>query len=144
MVKKEKTIPLGVKLIAILYYIGAGISAIIGLAVIGIIGLFSGWTIWINTLVVTMMGFVVTNIVIGRGLWKGKEWARITAIVIAGISIAGAIAIIVLDKSISGIFNTDMSNVFDLIINNIINATIQILIGGYLLFSEEAKECFDS
>ncbi|MCH7770569.1 MAG: hypothetical protein IIA49_06070 [Bacteroidetes bacterium] len=57
---------------------------------------------------------------------EGKNWARITQIILAGIAIIYAIWLLIQLKFFSGIFQ--------IIVNG--------LIGGYLLLSSRVKEAF--
>jgi lysylphosphatidylglycerol synthetase-like protein (DUF2156 family) len=72
------------------------------------------------------LGAGIFSFFIGKGIWKFKRWARITAIV---LSIIGLISVIA-----SMILNFKFMNIISLIIDG--------FIGGYLLFSREAKEIF--
>ncbi len=62
---------------------------------------------------------------IGRGIWKGKNWARIIVIVFSAIGIL---------FSLFGAFARNTIAIIGLIVN--------IAIGGYLLLSKEAKSAF--
>ena len=137
-------VPAGVKAISILFYIGTILCFVIGLVmIIGAKALIASLlvtnpnigleTIPQGTLMTLMvvMGvlFIVMGVIalfIGRGIWKGRKWARITAIVLCGIGLIIAIFSIVTN--------------FALI--HIISILIDGYIGGYLLFSEEAKRAF--
>ncbi len=127
---KNKEAPVGVKIISILYYIGAGLS------VIGAILLFVGGSLFAGLLPgvlggllavmgILFIGFAVLGFFIGRGLWRVQNWARIVAIIFAILGVLGAIYSI-----ISGQFTA------------IVSLVIHGVIGGYLLFSEEVKQVF--
>lgn len=145
-----KSIPVGVKVIAILYYIGAVISilAAIGLIVVmATVGSISGA---IETAgaeqglqltdaipggailssiaivgIIVMIALAVLLFFIGRGLWKGKSWTRIAVIIISAIGAVSAIVSI-----IGGEFGA------------IVSLIIHAIIGGYLLFSKTVKQAF--
>ena len=112
-----------VKIIAILYWVGAALGIITGIAMIFggsflgsmmptgggfMAGLFAIWG-----LILFVIG--VVNIFVGLGLWKFKNWARIVAIVFAVISLLSfpigtiiGIAIIyllVFEKTVKSLFN---------------------------------------
>jgi len=133
----EKIIPTGVKIIAVLNYIGAGLLALFGLLAIVGGGMFASVINEIPLLGVLGGGiFIVVGIIlialavllffIGRGLWKGKNWARIVEIIFA---ILGVIMAIV------GMFSTGIAS-------NIVSLVFNGLIGGYLLFNTKVKEAF--
>ncbi|MFH1823256.1 MAG: hypothetical protein ABH817_00870 [archaeon] len=129
----KKDAPVMIKVIAILFYIGAAISLIGGvlsflggslisslIPVVGLLG--SGLFIAIG---VILIGFAVLDFFIGKGIWNGQNWARIVAIVLAILGFVGAISSLI-EGSLSGI------------INLIINGGI----GYYLLFVAEVKKHF--
>lgn len=127
------TIPLGVKIISILYYIGA-VAALIS----GVMILFRSGTIITQVpllaplaglLVIAgiiMIALAVLSFFIGKGLWKAQNWARIVAIIIAVIGLLSAIMAMV-QSSVAG---------------NIVTLIIHLIIGGYLLFSKSVKKTF--
>jgi hypothetical protein len=137
-----KRIPTGVKVISVLYYIGAtiliisSIALIIGGAVLGSISnqyplletlgiIGGGLLIFIGILVI---GLGILFFFIARGLWKGKSWAKIIVIVFSLLEIIFAIF------SISG---GDIAG-------GIINIIISLIIGGYLLLNNNVKTAFAS
>ena len=132
---KSKHVPTGVKVISVLYYIGAvlgvlaGIFLILGAGMLGslveqipLAGLFGGLFVVFG---IVMIGFGVLGFFVGRGLWNGDAWARIVAIIFAGISVLFALI-----SLIAG----DFSSIFSLVVNG--------LIGYYLWFSNEVKAAF--
>jgi len=129
-------VPVGAKIIAVLNYIGAVLLLISGISAIVSSGIKASY---ISSIVPITLGpglFVVMGIIlialavlyffIGRGLWKGQQWARIVEIVLA---IIGAIFAIV-------------GMVQGAITSNIVSLVIDAIIGGYLLFSKQVKEAF--
>lgn len=128
MTKKEA--PLGIKIISILYYIGAVFAVISGIIVIAggsfLSNLFGIVLTSLSILIaIFAFGFAVLGFFIGKGLWKGQSWARIVAIIFAILGVIGGLSSITV---------------------NIIQGTIYLivdgLIGGYLLFAKEAKAHF--
>ncbi len=131
-----KEIPVGVKIIAVLYYIGAVLALLFGiltfvgagtlqtaLAAVPFLAIFSGLIIVLG---IILIGFGVLGFFIGRGLWKAQNWARILVIIFAALGVLMAI-IAMVGGNIAG-------NIVSLIING--------LIGGYLLFSQKVKAAF--
>ena len=136
----QKNVPVGVKIISILYYIGAVFGIIFGLLLIfgaetftsilngvllidaldsGLSGLFIAGGI-------IMIALGVLGFFIGRGLWKGRNWARIFVII---LSILGVLI---------GVFSMVQGDVA----GNIFGLAVNLIIGGYLLFSRKVKEAF--
>jgi len=142
----SKEVPVYVKIISILYYFSAVISFIIGIGLFigGVVGgpvisrlgidniLESGinnnpldaWLIpiFLGSLIIAgllMIGVGVLFIYIGKGLWRGRNWARITTIVFSAIGLL---------SSLGGL--------------DFVSVVINGLIGGYLLFSKQVKKSF--
>lgn len=135
MANSTKQIPTWVKVISVLYYIGAVVSVLLGIVMLvggGFMGsmlesmpfaaLFGGL---FAVLGIIMIALAVLAFFIGRGLWKGQKWARIIAIIFA---ILGVIS------SLISLIGGDWSQIIGLIING--------LIGYYLLFVKSVKEAF--
>jgi len=132
-----KDVPTGVKIISILYYIGAAFSVIFGvlffvgaraigfianqIPLLGLPG--AGFFIVIGTI---LIGLGVLCIFIGRGLRKGQSWARIVAIILACLGIL---------LRIIGMTQGNISS-------NIVGLVINLVVGGYLLFSKAVKGAF--
>src|SRR3989344_4428979 len=116
----DKQIPTGVKIISVLYYIGAVLTFIFGLILLFSADALSEFIPGLGTLGIVggivLMGFGVLSFFIGRGLWKGSNWARIVAIILAVLGIISAIYAMT-----SGAIGS-----------NIINLLINLLIGWYL------------
>ncbi len=127
-----KQVPVGVKIISILYYIGAAMSVIFAilllvgvgtfLANLSILAIFSGLLYFTGIL---FLGMAVLDFFIARGLWRAQKWARIIVIVFAILAVLGGIV-----SLIGGNFSS------------IITLVISGLIGGYLLFSKSVKQVF--
>lgn len=148
----KREVPSFIKLLAILNYIGAGIFSLFAplLIFLGVIAIFSPpkniilpsdaspQIIAATELFAKLLGpglifiglillaFALLVFFIARGLWKGKNWARIIAIILACLAIAYAIWVI----SVGQIFMGG----FTIIING--------LIAGYLLFNKNVREAF--
>lgn len=141
--KKDMLIPLGVKIISILNYCLAvimllaaiallflgttvlavlnieeslGIEGTVGFAILGGLSLFF--------LLLAVLGFFI-----GRGLWKGQNWARIVVIVFAVLGIFTGLGSLLLGK-------------YESIVGLIFDLTVDLLVGGYLLFNQKVRSAF--
>ncbi len=133
----DKEVPVGVKIISVLYYIWAVLFAILGILFIvgaGFIGTIAqsipllalfGAGLFI-VLAIILILFAILFFFIGRGLWKARQWSRILVIIF----------------SILGILSAIMGMIQGKIVSNIFGLIISALIGGYLLFSKSVKEAF--
>jgi uncharacterized BrkB/YihY/UPF0761 family membrane protein len=143
--ESKNSIPTGVKIISVLYFIGAFFCILAALSVIIFSGPISdslsqmpaseleeiGTLGWLSQGLFVGLGIIILlfglfAFFIARGLWKGKNWARITAIVLAALGIISNLSSITLST----------------IIGDLINAAISALIGGYLLLNKEVKKAF--
>jgi len=133
---KSTGVPLGVKVISVLYYLAAVFFVVSGLAFFVGAGMVE--TLAIEYPFIAMLGsslFVLGGILfialavltffVGRGLWKVKPWARMTAIVIAILMIIMAIV-----------------EIFQGQVDALLSFAIQLIIAGYLLFNKEVKRIF--
>jgi len=144
----EKIMPTGVKVISVLYYIGAAFSFLFGLLLIvggAFIGAILGETLaslsalgsgLFIVLGIALLGVGVLDIFIGRGLWKGQNWTRIAAIVFAILGVFGGI-----NSLISGLTNFQTIGAFSIFVA-FVQLAVSLLIGGYLAFAHEVKEAF--
>jgi len=134
----KRKIPTGVKIISIFYYIGAVIGVVLALLIIftgSKFGSFFKDDPLISSLGIIIFivfgiiafGMSVFSFLIAKGLGKTKPWARWVVIVFMGLSVLGAIFIMIKGQIISGL----LSLVFALVI------------GGYLLLNKKVKEIFD-
>ena len=135
---EEGSVPVGAKIISVFYYIGAvfgilaGIMFLIGAGLIASVAeqLFPGFGVLgssISLIVgIVILVFAILNFFIGRGLWKGRNWARIVVIIFSVTGLLGGIFYIVQGNLLNGIVSTFISG----------------LIAGYLLFSKSVKEAF--
>jgi len=142
----QKSVPVLVKVISIFFYIIAALTILLG--IILLIGGLAGSAfiselgiddqlrqsaqtnpidaalvpLVLGSLIlggIIMIAFGILDIYIGRGLWKGKNWARILTIVFAVASI------------ITGLAGIDLFTII-----------ISLLIGSYLWFSPDVKYAF--
>ena len=81
------------------------------------------------------IGLGILYFFIGRGLWKGHKWARITAIIFTSLGILLAV-ISVVTSSVQGIVNTGN------FIIDIIEMIVKLVVVGYLIFSSKVKAVF--
>jgi len=146
MIRRGRNVPIGVKIISILYYVAAGIFALTSLTfiILAIIALainpdlggslqelpsfvISSSNLGIIILVAGLFigFFAVLSFFIGKHLSKAKWWAKILVIIFAFINL------------IAGVIYLVGGNLF-----GIINLIFSVLIGGYLLFSNQAKSFF--
>jgi len=116
--EEKRVVPLGVKIISILYYLWSIWYLIAGVMIV-FSSLFFG--------VIFNFGLGIFWIFIGRGLWKGRNWARISAIVIALI-----IFVLSIIEFIS----------FRFYFLNIMLLIVGVITGVYLWFNKRVKEAF--
>ena len=128
-----------VKVISVLFYIGAvivvlvGIAAIFGASFMGVFveqipGLGALGALGVGVFIVLGLVFIGVGVLeyfIGRGLWKAKSWARTIAIIFSVLGLLMAILSLMGGNVIS-------------ILSLLLNGTI----GGYLIFSKEVKAAF--
>jgi|FLOH01.1.fsa_nt_gi hypothetical protein len=129
-----KEMPVGVKVISVLYWIAAVLSILGGLALIlgggamasmiPTFGIIGGALFVVLGIIVLIVGIV--EIFVALGLWKGQKWARIVAIIFAILAFIGAIMSIVGGSYAGGI----------------IKLIIHGLIGAYLIVAKEVKDAF--
>ncbi len=133
----KKDVPVGIKVISVLYYIGAVLTALFG--VLSFVGAGMMGSVLGDSPLAGMMGsglFVFLGIVfiafgvlyffIGRGLWLAQNWARIVAGIFAVIGLLYAILALIGGAIGMGILY--------LVVNG--------LIGWYLFFNEDVKDAF--
>ena len=132
----QKEIPLGVKIISILYYIGAVLLIIFGiLFLVGsgqiaskaselpLLGAISSSLFVIAGIAMIVIGILI--FLLARGLWKLRPWARIVTIVLMCLAILSAIVSLIQGSPVSWS-------------STIVNA----IIAGYLIFSKNVKTAF--
>ncbi len=134
---KQKDMPVGVKILAILAFIGAvadlllGLGFIFGASALGaffaqytLLGAIGAGVIAVGGVVLIL--FAVLNFFIGKGLWKGQNWSRILVLIFVVIGAIGG-----LFSLISGEFSS------------IIGLAINGLIIWYLGFNQPVVKAFD-
>ena len=140
----EKKAPIGVKILSILYFVGAFASLVLAILLI-IAGALGGTTLFraagnipgydliagfltvfaiVAGVIILVLG--VLEFFIGRGLWKGRNWARIVAIIFSVLGILGSINSFLTEQYTSG---------------GAILA-VNLLIFTYLIFSRKVKGFF--
>ena len=155
---KEKEMPLLVKVLAILSFIEAGFAVLgsILFLIFGIIflvappqlsgedlaslqaaglnlsdGFFGAIGIVLLVLSVIVFGIAALNFFVGRGLWRGSNWARIFTIIVSFIAVL---------FSILGMFQPPVTA--GNIVSNLIGILIMGAIGFYFLLNEKVKRAF--
>ncbi|MFH1916745.1 MAG: hypothetical protein ABIJ21_05755 [Nanoarchaeota archaeon] len=133
----KPNLPLPVKIISVFFFLGSALFFLVGIILIfganllsTVIPLFATIPGAFITIVAILVGifFVaigVTEFFTARGLWQGKSWARILAIVLSLLGFAGALL---------SLANPSGWTVLELLIDG--------AIAGYLLFSTDAKSAF--
>jgi len=133
-----KIIPLPIKILAVLSYISAAITLVSGILmlfagniVMNFLGQFSPLLQGFGSLFLGIMGIfavlsAVLNFFIGKGLWFGKNWARIFVIVISILAILGSLKSIIVEGDMYGF----------------IYLAIYLAIGVYFLFNKSVKDFF--
>ncbi len=132
-VKGFKEVPIGVKIISVLYYIGAVLILILGILMI------PGWrsTFFREGYIIIGIFFIALAVFIffvGRSFWKCQKWARISAIVLTIIGIVISILELTVAEIVPRLPARTISNIIFLIVN--------IVIGSYLWFSKDVKAAF--
>ena len=131
--KKRKTLPLGVKIISILYYVCSVLAIIGGIIAIGLSGFadslpydveYLGIKLIFGGIFAIIMGIV--SFFVAKGLWNLKNWARIVVIIFAALGILDAGTGIA-----RGFYATGFTGV-----------VVDVIIAAYLIFSEEVKKAF--
>lgn len=147
---RVKEVPVLVKVLAVLYYISAGVAAI-GLIFIIASSIFvSGRILSLLVSIIFIGGFIALLFFIARGLWKGQNWARIMVIIfcILGIisAIGGIITFSIFRNAVSAVGDNLTSIMAPLQIVQttmlLVVIMIDMLIAGYLLFNKKVKEAF--
>jgi len=149
-----KEIPVGVKILAVLYYI-IGIVALV-FAIIYFVGgmmeipsmagdLSAGgisWLLLFIAIFITIVLIAIFGIFVGRGLWKKRGWARITAITFHCFVVFIVIYLIVNIFAILERAGGTVENKLIWVIIGLIVSIINLTIAGYLAFSKAVKDAF--
>ena len=126
-------VPTGVKIISVLYYIGAAFELLLGIALFVGAGALKTKIPFLAILGpfliiggIVLVGLAVLSFFVGRGLWKAQKWSRIVAIIFGAL---GALLAIV------GMIQGN-------VVSNIVSLVISAAMVGYLLFSSDVKTAF--
>jgi uncharacterized membrane protein (DUF2068 family) len=103
--ESQKRRPLGVTLVAIL------------LIIIGIISLVSGLILLVIIVGIIPLVLGIAYLVMAYGLWKGRNWARIISLILAGIGIVMGIVYIIQDNLGGGIASLIINGVIIFYLN---------------------------
>jgi len=138
--------PTGVTILAVLAFIGAGLSVLVAIAA------FLGGAVMSSMMAnprfgmlagagavivgVFLLGIVVMDVVIGFGLWKLQNWARILTIVLAGLALLSSVLSIV-----NPFAHMVHMFYFAFLIRHLITAAIEVWILVYL-FKPHVKQAF--
>ena len=158
----RKHVPLGIRIISILNYIAAVICLLLSIffVFLGVVFLtdksiiqslksagFPFPTTYLAPIMIViailMLVGAVLSFFIGRGLWKGQNWARIVEIVFSAIGIV--IGIISLASELFDMFSnpTGIANMLSNFVTNLLGLLINALVAGYLIINHEAKRFFE-
>jgi len=142
--QEVKDRPVGVSILSILFFIGAAIVVIIGGMIIMLLGSYIKYinlsSPWIMLIAGIFAGFFLLFFFIGRGLWKGQNWARITSIVFSCISLIISIFSVFSMRVLGGIFGSfGYLGYLGILPNFVING----LIIWYLGFNKQIKNYFN-
>ncbi|MDD5700302.1 MAG: hypothetical protein PHH00_03905 [Candidatus Nanoarchaeia archaeon] len=136
--REDRKIPLGVKVISVIVYIGSALLLFDALVYVfyGITGesLSSEVSASKAVLFIASAIFVALAVLaffVARGLWKGKNWARIVVVVFSILEIVMIIAAFFYGNLTA---SDNVLNLLSLVANG--------LIGGYLIFNKNAKKVF--
>ena len=139
-----KEIPVEIKIISILTWIFAIPLTFIGLIslVLGIRKYFvdTNIMIWNYSIPFGIIYLIIGSLIIftGKGLWKGKNWARITEVI---FSILLIICLLLFNLSFFlNPFRGDFNYI--LIILSLLLIIVPLFIGIYLLFDQKVKKYF--
>lgn len=133
----KKEIPIGVKIISILYYISMGFGILfaiflfVGSAFLGTLMPFlTAISAWGYGLVIfcaiMVLAFSVLSFFIAKGLGNAKNWARMLVIVLSAISVLGLLSTLFTNFSFG----------------SLVSLLVQGAIGAYLLLDKEVKKAF--
>ena len=133
--KSKLEVPIGVKIISIIYYLFAGFCVfsalfiLIGGATLGLDTIPLLGTLFLalrSVMAIFLIATAVLEFFIARGLWKGQSWARVLVII---FSMFGLLFSLI---GLAG--GAYLQGTMGLVVNG--------FIGGYLLFSKESKSHF--
>lgn len=128
-----KEVPVGVKIISVLGYIGAVLVLLLGIGMIAGAGFIASFLEGLAILGaglfvglgIVLIALAVLGFFMARGLWKGQNWARILTIIFSGIGFLQALIAL-----IQGNFGS------------IVTLVIDGIIAYYLWFNADVKKAF--
>ena len=117
-----------IKLVSILFWISAGLNIFFGInTLIGILFISSFFSIGNILSSILSLGLGIFLFFVGRGLWKKRKWARITAIIITFLGIL---------ISIKAIFKLTMpSFITQLNVFSPLNSWVYLVLNGSICFN---------
>jgi hypothetical protein len=96
--------------------------------------LTSGFIIFFAAiLILIFLGSAIIDVIIGRGLWKLRKWARILVLVFTGIGALSSLAILPAYAWAGRFISIGMT---------LVSMAVNLLIFLYLLLNKEVKEAF--
>ena len=132
----QKEIPILIKILAVLYYIGAGFAVLGGVSLMFLSGsitllipALAGLSAFGIIIGIVVLGFAALYFFVGRGLWKAQNWARIAAIILSFLGVIGVIVSLLLGYVESAV-------------NSSFGAVINAAIGFYMIFNKQVKQAF--
>ncbi len=101
----ESKVSVGVRVISILYFFEALVSFLVGISLILMLAMTDFLTLYEdshNVAFLILLFFFLSFffVLMGLALWKGKLWAIITAMIIAGIGVLGSMIMLVLGVTV--------------------------------------------
>jgi hypothetical protein len=132
-VSRRAGVPTGVKVISVLYYIAALLFLMGGLALIigsnalnSVLGTLGPLVAILGSVAgIIFLALAVLFFFVGKDLWRGRNWARVTVLVLSALGILSGLYAIALG---------DLTSITGLVIN--------LIIGGYLLLNRSVKAAF--
>ena len=134
--------PTGVTILAVLAFMGAGLLVLLGLAIFMGGAMLSSMSAYPRfgaiaggIIAVFFLVFAVLDAVIGVGLWKLQNWARVLTIVLTGLGLLGSVGGLVSPFAYAHFF------FFAFLVRRVIVTAIQVWILVYL-FKPHVKQAF--
>ena len=149
-----KKVPIGIKTISIYYFVVAGLSLLLGFllliggaAYFGILTNNLGVNNGILNIIMVILGSILSvvillNFFLGMFLLKGKNWARITALVFNSLGVISNLVSLIMISANPLYRNNPL--IFVGIIVYVILILISVAIIWYLGFNPEGKNYFTS
>lgn len=111
----QKDISAGVRVISILYFIGALLSFLAGVLLILVLSLFEEglpnfFDFEMGIVIVVLFVLAIFEFVVGLGLWRGRFWAILVAMIFAVLGIMFATYLIIVGEDV-------LVNIFHLLLH---------------------------